>query len=311
MRGVAERRAHRHQPVDVTVVVGAEHDEAAVEPAAALVEVVGEVTGQVGALAVGLDDHPVLVVTELLGGQPQGAVLLVGVAELGESRDRLPHRTAGVQVVLVEVDVEVDAEVVQALLDLGEHQLDADRPGRPPGPRRRAGRARRAAGRGRPWRSRRCSRRRSRPRAPAGPAQPRSSEPAEPVDLAAVVVEVVLPGDLGAGHRDDPAERVADGGPADAADVDRPGRVGGDELEVDLLAREGVGGAVRRTGGDESAATWPWAPASTVMLRNPGPATSTVAMPSAVREPRRRAGRRAPAGCCPAFLASCIATLVA
>ena len=65
---VAERRAHRHHPADVAVVVGPEQDDAAVEAALALVEVVGRVAGDVGAAAVGLDDHPVLVVAELLGG---------------------------------------------------------------------------------------------------------------------------------------------------------------------------------------------------------------------------------------------------
>ena len=49
-RGVAERGAHRHHPADVAGVVGAEHDEAAVEAALALVEVVGEVAGDVGRL---------------------------------------------------------------------------------------------------------------------------------------------------------------------------------------------------------------------------------------------------------------------
>ena len=29
------------------------------------------------------------------------------------------------QIVLVEIDVEIDAEIMQAVLDLGEHQLDA------------------------------------------------------------------------------------------------------------------------------------------------------------------------------------------
>src|SRR5688572_7677481 len=55
----------------------------------------------------------------------------------------------------------------------------------------------------------------------------------EPVDLDAVVVEVVLPGDeatLGFEHA---RETVADGRPPGAADVDGPGRVRGDELDVD------------------------------------------------------------------------------
>ena len=48
VRGVAEGLAHRHQPADVPVVVGAEHDHAQVEAALALVEVVGAVTRDVG-----------------------------------------------------------------------------------------------------------------------------------------------------------------------------------------------------------------------------------------------------------------------
>ena len=137
---VAERGAHRHHPADVAVVVGAEHDEAAVEAALPLVEVVGEVAGEVGRLAVGPDDDPVLVVAELLGGEPEGAVGLVGVAQLGEPLDGRVDGAALVQVVLVEVDVEVDPEVVEGLLDLVEHQLDAVLAERLLRARRRAGR---------------------------------------------------------------------------------------------------------------------------------------------------------------------------
>ena len=248
--GVAERGAHRHQPGDVPVVVGAEHDEAAVEAALALVEVVGQVAREVGRLAVGPDDDPVLVVAVLLGAQPERAVLLVGVAELGEPVDRLLHGAALVQVVLVEVDVEVDAEVVQRGLDLVEHQLDADAAedllrlvlGQVEGVGALledvlddlgdVGAAVAVLG----------------GRLAAGAGQ---QGPGEPVDLGAVVVEVVLPGDLGPGELEDPAERVTHGGPAGAADVQRAGRVGGDELEVDLLAGEGVVAAVRRPGRDD------------------------------------------------------------
>ena len=73
----------------------------------------------------------------------------------------------------------------------------------------------------------------------------RQQRPGEPVDLRAVVVEVVLPGDLGAGALEDPAQGVADRGPPGAAEVDRAGRVGGDELQVDLLRRRT--GRCRRT----------------------------------------------------------------
>src|SRR4029453_2181052 len=63
----------------------------------------------------------------------------------------------------------------------------------------------------------------------------------KPVDLGTVVVEVVLAHNLGALGGQQPAQRVADGGPAGATDVDGPSRVGGDELEVDVGALERLG----------------------------------------------------------------------
>ena len=59
-----------------------------------------------------------------------------------------------------------------------------------------------------------------------------------------------------------------------------------------------------------SAATWPCAPASTVMLRKPGPATSTAATPS-LASSRFWISSASSRGLVPAFFASCIATLVA
>ena len=73
----------------------------------------------------------------------------------------------------------------------------------------------------------------------------------EPVDLGAVVVEVVLADHVGALGGQQPAERVADGGPAGAADVDGPGRVGRDELEVDVRAGQDVGVAVAGAGAED------------------------------------------------------------
>ncbi len=102
----------------------------------------------------------------------------------------------------------------------------------------------------------------------------------EAVDLGAGVVEVVLGADLGAGGAQQPAQRVADGGPADAADVHRAGRVRRDELQVDLLP-----GERRRCGRTAApAATMSWAScpaaaASSRMLRKPGPAISTDLIP--------------------------------
>jgi hypothetical protein len=81
---VAERGRHRHEALHVAVVVGAEHDDA--EAALALVEVVGEIAGDVGGVAVALDDDAVLVVAEVGRAQPR-RVGLEDVAELAQARD--------------------------------------------------------------------------------------------------------------------------------------------------------------------------------------------------------------------------------
>ena len=59
-----------------------------------------------------------------------------------------------------------------------------------------------------------------------------------------------------------------------------------------------------------SAATLPWAPAETVMFRKPGPAMSTLAMPSVAPSASARVWASSRGGM-PAFLASWRATLVA
>ena len=66
-----------------------------------------------------------------------------------------------------------------------------------------------------------------------------------------MVVEVVLAGHRGTAGGEDPAEGVTDGRPAGAAEVDRAGGVGGDELKVDLLPVEVRAGAVGVTGGED------------------------------------------------------------
>ena len=79
------------QPRRVAVVVGAEHVDQAAEAALELVPVVGDVGGEVGRLAVGADQHPVLVVAEVGGAQPERALAAVGVALLLEA-GRAPAR---------------------------------------------------------------------------------------------------------------------------------------------------------------------------------------------------------------------------
>ncbi len=240
----------RHHPADVAVVVGAEQDQAPVEAALALVEVVRRVTGDVGAVTVALDDHAVLVVAVLLGAEPGGAVLLVDVAELAQPRDGAVGGARLVEVVLVEVGVEGHPEVGEGLLDLVEHDADAVLPERLErllvGQIRRLGVVGDDRGRdlgdvlpGVAVLGRRL--------VTCGGEQ----RPAVPVDLGAVVVEVVLPADLVAAGLEQSREAVADRGPAGTGQRHRTGRVGRDELDVDLLLAALLGPAVRRARRDD------------------------------------------------------------
>ena len=124
-RLVAEGGAHGHHAADVAVVIGAEQVDGRVRAALTLVQVVGDVAREVGGLTVRLDEDTVLVVAVGGRAQPHRAALVEDLAALTQAFDRVGDRAGGVQGVLVEEDVEVGAEGVQALLDLREHQLDA------------------------------------------------------------------------------------------------------------------------------------------------------------------------------------------
>ena len=77
-------------------MVGAEHVDAQIESALPLVQVVGEVAGDVGGLAVTLDDDAILIVAELSGAQPGGAIFFVDGAGLAKFGDGLIHPPAAV-----------------------------------------------------------------------------------------------------------------------------------------------------------------------------------------------------------------------
>ena len=118
-RVVTDARGHRPQPTDVAVVVGAEQVDAVVEAASALVEVVGGVRGEVRQLAVGPDEHPVLVVAEVRGAHPQRAVGLEEVPVVLEAAQGVGHRAVrlvGMEVALGEPHVEVGVEAVELVL---------------------------------------------------------------------------------------------------------------------------------------------------------------------------------------------------
>ena len=221
-----------------------------VETALSLVQVVGDITGDIRRIAVALDHDAVLVVTKSAGAQPGCAVLLVDVAGLAQPGDGLVDTAAGVHRVFVGVDVEVGAELVQRLFDVGEHQVDTDFA---------EGLAYLGLGQ-----AQRVGRLLQNLRGDVGDVGARvavvgdgfalgrgDQRADEPVDLGAVVVEIVFAQYVGALRRQQPAQRVADGGPAGTPDVDGSGRVGRDEFQVDLVPGQCVGVAEVVAGVDD------------------------------------------------------------
>ena len=216
------------------MVVGAEHVDGAGVAAFEFVCGVCDIAGDVGGVPVRFDDDPVFVVTVVGAAKPPGAVAEVQVAVFFELVDGAVDGAGFEEGVLVEVHVEVDAEFVEGGLDVIEHEFNTEgaegfahvgfglleHPGflghdiggdfgdvvatiTVFGDGLAFGGGNEGVG--------------------------------EPVDLAAVIVEVVFAGHVGAAGGEDPAEGVAHGGPPGAAQVDGSGRVGGDEFQVDAL----------------------------------------------------------------------------
>jgi hypothetical protein len=108
------------------VVVGALHVDGAVEAALPLGQVVGHVGEEVGGVAAALDHHPVLVVPELRGAEPERAVLLVDEPRLAQAADGVLHPPRVVERRLQEELVEADAEAVQVAVLLGAEPRDGE-----------------------------------------------------------------------------------------------------------------------------------------------------------------------------------------
>ena len=228
----AQRGDRRPHPRHVAVVIGAEHVDQAAVAALELVPVVGDVGGQVGRFAVGADQDPVLVVAELGSAQPERVLAAVAVAALLELGERLLDLALAVEVALGEPGVEADPEALEGGAHALEDELDgahADRLGvggvDPLGGDLlgQVGDVLAAVA--------------VLGRLPAG--HPGRDREREALDLAAGVVDVVLAPDLVADRLEQPHQGVAVGGVAAAADVQRAGRVGGDELDQDPLGRGG------------------------------------------------------------------------
>jgi hypothetical protein len=80
--------------------------------------VVGEVRHHISVGTISLDEHPVLVVPELGGGEPQGSLALVDVPALFEFLQKLFHGLRFVEALLAEVGVEADARAGERRLDV-------------------------------------------------------------------------------------------------------------------------------------------------------------------------------------------------
>jgi hypothetical protein len=102
------------------VVVGAPDVDHPVEAALELVHVIGDVGGEVGRLAVLAHHHPVLLVAEGGGAEPQGARPVVELAGLAQALDGLVDRALLGEGALGEPLVVLDAELGQVVADVVE-----------------------------------------------------------------------------------------------------------------------------------------------------------------------------------------------
>src|SRR2546429_9543228 len=98
------------------------------EAALVLLPVIRDVGQQIGVRAIGLAEHPVLVVAERRGPEPQRAILLVGVAACREIVESLRQQPVAVQPRLEGDHVELDAELAQIRVLLGALRFHTDLP---------------------------------------------------------------------------------------------------------------------------------------------------------------------------------------
>ena len=269
-----DRRLHA---LDVAPVVGAPDVDHGLETAPELVQVIGDVGGEVGPRAVRFLQRPVDVVAEPGGAEQHlgpGLPVVRGLAlrrleDAGvnqvpvlQEAQRVVDLAAGHQGALGGENVEADAERLQVALDQVHHGADGERAdrGQPLVRRRRA--------KLRPIFPGQCLAHRNKILArifygtiPAdilahlvghpvaeGLEVPPAGGKRQFVHLGAGVVDVVFAGHPVARLPEQRRQGVADHGAAPVADVERPRRVGGDELHVDGLAAAHRRIAVGRAG---------------------------------------------------------------
>ena len=109
------------------MVVGAQQVNRNVGTTVTLIKVVGNVASEVGSLTIRLDEHTVLVVSVRGCPQPHGTILIKDLTALAQGFDCGVNCTGIVQRILMEEDIEFRAEIAQTLLDFIEHQLNTTR----------------------------------------------------------------------------------------------------------------------------------------------------------------------------------------
>ncbi|OIQ71401.1 hypothetical protein GALL_469800 [mine drainage metagenome] len=100
-------------PRDGAMVIRTLDVDRAMKAALPLGDVIGHVGQEIGVAAVGLAHHPVFVVAEVGGAQPERAVLLIRVAGCDEALDGVRDLAFGIQAGFEVVAIEADAECLE------------------------------------------------------------------------------------------------------------------------------------------------------------------------------------------------------
>jgi len=108
-------------PRDVAVMIGAKHIDEPREAALALGEMVGDVGGEVGLVAVLTHHHPILLIAEGGGPEPERTFPPVQVPGALEHRERVIDGAALGELALGGPLIEAHPELGKIVADVGEH----------------------------------------------------------------------------------------------------------------------------------------------------------------------------------------------
>ena len=123
--GIPERAGHGIHAPDIAVMIRAEHIDGMICPAVPLIEVVGDITGEVGGFPIRFDDNAILIITEIGGAQPHRIVFFVNNTAFAQFFNGCGNRSGIVKGLFVEEHIKFGPEICQGVLDLREHELNA------------------------------------------------------------------------------------------------------------------------------------------------------------------------------------------